>query len=56
MSILQLEQKNVCGGCGSGEVGLFAEFNHKLLCSQCFKDEIENRVKLVSNSIDSGSK
>jgi len=48
MSTLQLEQKNVCGGCGNGEVGLFAEFNHKLLCSKCFGLEIENRVKLAA--------
>lgn len=51
MSALQLEQKRVCGGCGSGELDLFAEFNGKLLCSQCFKNEIENRVKLLSNDI-----
>jgi len=49
MSTLQLEQKHVCGGCSNGEVGLYAEFNGKLLCSQCFKDEIEGRVKLFSH-------
>ena len=48
MSTLQLELRTACGGCGSDEKGLFAEFNEKLLCSQCFKNEIESRVKLVS--------
>ena len=48
MSTLQLEQKHVCSGCMNGEVGLFAEFNGKLLCSQCFKNEIENHVGLAS--------
>jgi hypothetical protein len=48
MSGLQLEQKSVCGGCGNGDIGLFAEFNGELLCSHCFKNEIEARVKLVS--------
>jgi hypothetical protein len=48
MSTLQLEEKHVCSGCMNGEVGLFAEFNGKLLCSQCFKNEIENRVGLAS--------
>jgi hypothetical protein len=47
MSTLQLEQ-HACGGCGNGETGLFAEFNQKLLCSQCFKQEIESRVKAAS--------
>jgi hypothetical protein len=51
MSTLQLEQKRVCGGCSSDELGQFAEFNGKLFCSQCFKNEIENRVKLVSKDI-----
>lgn len=48
MSILQLEQENVCGGCGNSEVGLFAEFNHKQFCSQCFKTQIERHIKSVS--------
>jgi hypothetical protein len=46
MSTLQLQ--HVCGGCGKGEAGLFAEFNQKLLCSQCFKQEIESRVRASS--------
>jgi hypothetical protein len=50
MSALQLEQKNVCGCCENGEVGLFAEFNNKLLCTECFKKEIENHVQLVANA------
>jgi hypothetical protein len=48
MSALQLQEKSVCGGCGNGEVGLFAEFNHKLLCSKCFKQEIERHVAAIS--------
>ena len=48
MSILEMEVKKVCAGCGNSEAGLFAEFNQKLLCSQCFKQEIESRVKLTS--------
>lgn len=48
MSILQLEQKSVCGGCGNSEVGLFAEFNHKQFCSQCFKSQIERHIKSMS--------
>jgi hypothetical protein len=48
MSTLQLEQKKTCGGCGISEIDMFAEFNHKLFCPQCFKQEIENRIKLVS--------
>lgn len=47
MSTSQLDQNKVCGDCGNGELGLFAEFNSKLLCSQCFKNEIESRVKFV---------
>jgi hypothetical protein len=47
MSTLQLEQ-HACGGCGNGETGLFAEFNQKLLCTLCFKQEIESRVKAAS--------
>lgn len=47
MSILELEVKKACAGCGNSEAGLFAEFNQKLLCSQCFKQEIESRVKLT---------
>jgi hypothetical protein len=46
MSILQLE-KSACVSCGSGE-NAFAEFNNRLLCPQCFRNEIESRVKLVS--------
>jgi len=44
MSTLQL---HVCGGCGN-EASVFAEFNQKLLCPQCFKQEIESRVKAIS--------
>jgi hypothetical protein len=39
-STLQLEQKNVCGECENSDVGLFAEFNHKQFCSECFKRQI----------------
>jgi hypothetical protein len=46
MSTIQLQ--HVCGGCGKGEAGLFAEFNQKLLCTMCFKQEIESRVKASS--------
>ena len=48
MSLLELEVKKACAGCGNSEAGLFAEFNQRLLCSLCFKQEIESRVKLVS--------
>jgi len=48
MSILELEVKTACAGCGNSGAGLFAEFNQKLLCSQCFKQEIKSRVKLMS--------
>ena len=48
MSILELEVKNACAGCGNSEAGLFAEFNQKLLCPQCFRQEIESRVKVAS--------
>jgi hypothetical protein len=44
MSTLQL---HVCGGCGD-EAGVFAEFNQKLLCSQCFRQAIESRVSVAS--------
>jgi len=44
MSTVQVQQPKVCGDCGNSETGLFAEFNHKLLCTQCFKSEIMSRV------------
>jgi len=50
MSALQLEQRNVCGCCGNSETSLFAEFNSKMLCTECFKKEIENHVQLVLNA------
>jgi len=48
MSILELEVKKACAGCGNSEAGLFAEFNQRLLCSLCFRQEIESRIKLAS--------
>ncbi len=48
MSIVELEVKKSCAGCGDAEADLFAEFNHRLLCTQCFKQEIESLVKLTS--------
>lgn len=54
MSLLELEH-NMCSGCGGSAKGTMAEFNHKLLCTDCFRDKVTSYVEQIAEQKSIGT-
>lgn len=47
MSLLELEHK-MCSGCGGSAGGALAEFNHSLLCADCFRQKLTSYIEQIA--------
>jgi hypothetical protein len=47
MSLLELERK-MCSGCNEAATGALAEFNHSLLCADCFRQKLTSYVEQIA--------